>query len=457
MEAVYIGIGVLIGAAAIWLLVVKGLQQRATGFQREAKDGQDKLAAAQADVAALNAQIKASENTHKDHIEELKQMRVSAQDAFKVLAENALKENREEFLEGAKRNFKEQREKIEEFVDPLNEKLDEYEEHINRLQKEHAGTSAENRKQIEHLVDELNKHREMATDLKSLLKGPTQRGRVGEMMLKVLLERVGLVEGQHYTMQQTSQVAGQTRRPDCTVFMPNEGRIVIDCKTPLNSYHDAMEQEGEEERTKHLKQHAANVRRDINELNSKQYRDEAVGNSMVVMYLPIESSLAAALYHDPEIMDYGLERNVVLSSPTLLFALLHTVALGWQQERLRESTEEIKALGTELVTRVRIVADHLGSVGKNLEDAVKAYNRAVGSMDRNLLTTARRFQSSGASADTKEINIRNAVVEVRGFDKPELQAPPTKTETDALTHIEDEAAEPVAPDGLPVLEEESQA
>ena len=402
---------------------LKAQQQRVTELTDDLTESTQKC-------GVLEGQFEQAQRAHKERVEELNDMKKSATDAFKALAADALKDNREQFVEAAG-----------EKIDPLSEQLKEYEELLIKMQVDHTERSTQTQESVKNLVGELEKQRAMATDLKSLLKGPTQRGRVGEMMLEVILERVGLVDGKHYTMQQSSQVDGQTRRPDCTVYMPNNGRIVIDCKTPLNSYHDAMEVESEEDRATHLKQHAANVRRDIDALNSKQYRDEAVGNSLVVMYLPIEASLAAALYHDTEIMDYGLERNVVLSSPTLLFALLQTIALGWQQEQLRKNSAEVANLGTELIKRLATVAGHLRSHGKGLKSAVEGYNKTIASVDSQLFATARRFKRLGVPGDTSELVLGEVSDDLRDFNKDELTSPPDRAAIEALTPLDDDESE----------------
>lgn len=414
----------MLGAALVWFFAMRGKA-----------DHSEEVQTLRTANAKLSTQIEERASAHEEKLLELKEMRESAEDAFKVLAQDALKENRDEFLKGAEDSFDDQREKIEGFVDPLKKQLDKYEEHLGKMQKEHIDSSSANRERLSHLMEELKKQQQLATDLKGLLQGPTQRGRIAEMLLESMLERAGLIKDQHFEMQHTIEVDGKSYRPDCRMRMPGYGEIFIDVKAPLDAYKDAVATDDENVREQKFKEHTANVRAAIDDIASKPYKDASQGPALVIMYLPIEASLTVAQVQDPDIISYGWDRGVIVASPTLLFVLLQTVALAWQQERLRESTEEVKKLGTELVTRVRVVAGHLDDVGRRLDSTVKAYNSSVGSMDRMLFTTSRKFQELGASSDTKELKLRNTVVEIKQFEKPELQSPPTDEELQALTEI----------------------
>lgn len=423
MEGIWILIGVVVGLIGGALIVLALAKNQATHFKTEADQARAAAADAEKTAVALQATLNAERNAQDKQIQQLKDAKEELTNAFKALSAEALKESNKEFLEKADLRLK-----------PIEDQLRLYEEGLLRLRETGTRQTTETQEQMKALMAELERQRQLHSDMKSLLRGPTQRGRIGELMLEVLLERAGLIPGHHYSLQSSSEIEGNRRRPDCKVFMPGGRAMVVDVKTPLNSFEDAMHAEDETVKSAKLAEHARNVRREIDSLASKEYRQEAGDGAMVVMYLPIEASLSAAILHDPEITSYGWDKGVIVTSPTLLFVLLQTVATGWRQEEFRRNTEKVAELGKELVTRIRVVATHMNKLGDSLGKSVNFYNDAVGSIDRNLLSTATRFKQLGVAGDAAP-EIKEAIAHVRSFDKPELNVPPTEDERTGLTDL----------------------
>jgi len=381
----------------------------------------------------------------------LKQAEETLTNAFKSLASEALGTSNKQFLELAKETLEKYQEQakgdldkkqiaIDNVVKPLAESLQKYEQNLQRLEREQTERDVKTAEQIQHLVKGVDTQQKTMSDLKGLFRGPTSRGRVGEIFLKRMLEAAGLEEGLHYDMQASENTEAGRLRPDCIVKMPNSKGLIIDCKTPLNAYEDSLSIEDDGARQIKLKEHAANVRREVDSLAKRSYIDLSIEADLVVMYLPIEASLSAALQMDPEITSYGWDRRIVVTTPTLLYALLQIVALDWRQESIRKNAAEITKLGKDMVDRIRVVADHFRKVGSGLKSASESYNKAVSSLDRNLLTTAKSFQKLGTGRDA-QIDV---VPEVPGvlddFKKSELSTLPAAdrmAELDLFARAED--------------------
>ena len=433
MEAVWGLVGVVVGAVVAFVVAKAQTAHLREEAARKAADAekarQDFEAArtasteAEKQVSALQATLEAERQAQSEKLKVLLEAKEELSNEFKALSAAALKENNQEFLAKADLRLK-----------PIEDQLRLYEEGLQKLRETGTRQTTETQEQVKALMAELERQRQLHGDMKSLLRGPTQRGRMGELMLEVLLERAGLIPGHHYELQSSSEIEGSKRRPDCKVYLPGGKCLVVDVKTPLNAYQDAMVCEDESVKASKLVEHARNVKREIDSLASKEYRKEAGDGAMVVMYLPIEASLSAAILHDPEITSYGWDKNVIVTSPTLLFVLLQTVATGWRQEQFRQNTEKVAALGQELVTRIRVVANHMNKVGDGLTKSVNAYNLAVGSIDRNLLATATKFKSLGVAGDAAP-ELKDATAVVRSFDKPELNVPVTEEDRAALTDL----------------------
>jgi DNA recombination protein RmuC len=256
--------------------------------------------------------------------------------------------------------------------------------------------------------------------LSTALRRPQVRGRWGELHLRRAVELAGLVDRCDFTEQ--VRLDDGARRPDLVVHLVGGRRVVVDAKVPLDAYLDATSADDEDERHGHLRRHAAQLRTHVDVLGSKQYwRSLEESPEFVVLFVPAESFLAAALETDGSLIEYAAARQVVLATPTTLIALLRTVAHGWSHEALADQAREIHRLGRELHGRLASMTGHLDQLGRSLDTAVGRYNQAVGSLEARVLVTARRFgdlpaprQVESTSRSISPIDLR--VVERRAAD-----------------------------------------
>ena len=233
--------------------------------------------------------------------------------------------------------------------------------------------------------------RQSTDQLKTALRSPIQRGRWGEIQLRRVVEMAGMLEHCDFAEQKT--LFGETnQRPDLIVRLPNQCMVVVDAKVSLEAYLRAIEAENEPDRLKHLKDHAGQVRTHIKSLGEKSYWQRLPGSpEFVVAFLPLESLFSAALDQDPTLLDFGMERRVVIATPATLITLLLTVSYGWRQTVVMENLDKIRDTGTKLYTRLLTMSQHFSKLGDAISKTVETYNSTVGSLEKNVLTSARKF------------------------------------------------------------------
>jgi DNA recombination protein RmuC len=226
------------------------------------------------------------------------------------------------------------------------------------------------------------------------------RGRWGELHLRRSVELAGMVEHCDFDEQVHLTTDAGVQRPDLVVHLAGGRSIVVDSKVPLDAHLDALATDDDDERQAHLRRHARQLRNHVDALAAKAYwRALPAAPEFVVLFVPAESSLSAALDADAGLLDHAASRNVVIATPTTLIALLRTVAHGWTTEVLAERTREIHELGRELHGRLGVLGGHLDKLGRSLKGSVDAYNRAVGSLESRVLVTARQFEDIGVTRD----------------------------------------------------------
>jgi DNA recombination protein RmuC len=285
-------------------------------------------------------------------------------------------------------------------VAPLHDALRRYEERVAELEHERVDAYAELREQVRSMGVVSGELRTETKQLVAALRAPQVRGRWGEHQLRRIVEAAGLLEHCDFAEQVTAATDHQGVRPDLVVTLHGGRTVVVDAKAPFDAYLSAMEARDERTRDTHLDQHARHLRGHVDALAGKAYWTAFDSTpDFVVLFVPADPFLDAALQHDPSLMEHAFARNVVLATPATLIALLRTVAFSWRQEALARNAVAVHGLARELYGRLSTLGDHVGKLGGALGTAVTAYNKAVGSLESRVLVSARKLAEMGLSDD----------------------------------------------------------
>ena len=285
-------------------------------------------------------------------------------------------------------------------VAPLHDALRRYEQRVGELEHDRVDAYAELREQVRAMGLVSGELRTETKQLVAALRAPQVRGRWGEHQLRRIVEAAGLLEHCDFAEQVTASTDDQGVRPDLLVTLHGGRTIVVDAKAPFDAYLSAMESREERGRDHHLGQHARHLRMHVDALAGKRYWTAFDSTpDFVVLFLPADPFLDAALQRDPSLMEHAFARNVVLATPATLIALLRTVAFSWRQEALARNAVAVHGLARELYGRLSTLGDHVGKLGASLAGAVTAYNKAVGSLESRVLVSARKLAEMGVSDD----------------------------------------------------------
>lgn len=375
----------------------------------------DRLRRELTDLSGARAVAETQAAEAAKHVEEQKALLTQARhelaESFQALSGEALKQNNEAFLNLAKTSFQtlhaeakgdlaQRQQAIDDLVKPLSESLHRYDEQLRHLEQSRQAAYGGLDQHLKSLADTQQRLQQETGNLVNALRTPAVRGRWGEITLKRVAELAGMVAHCDFLEQETVTSDDGRLRPDMIVQLPGGRQIVVDAKTVLAGYLEAFEATDDQRRMEGLRRHAAQVRLRINDLSVKAYWTQfEQAPEFVVLFLPGEQFLGAALEQDSRLIEDGFAQGVVLATPTTLMALLRAVAYGWRQERLTAHAEEAGRLGKDLYERMASLAEHLNDVGQSLGKSVLAYNKAVGSLETRILPAARRFKELGVSSE----------------------------------------------------------
>lgn len=356
---------------------------------------------------ALEAEIRNQEAVRAERELAFEAANAQMTRAFSDLANQTLKSNSETFLklaeqnlgtqqERAKRELSEREQAVEALVKPIRDALDASQKQIAELEKARSEAYGGIKSQLEEMQNSQKSLRQETQNLVNALRRPEVRGRWGEITLRRLVELAGMVEHCDFQEQVHSTGEGQIIRPDMVVRMPDRRELVVDVKTPLDAYLEAVEAENDAQRKLGLERHAKNVHSHIRMLASKAYWDQFEESpEFVILFIPGDQFLSAALGVRPDLIEYALSKQIILATPTSLVALLKAVAYGWRQLSLAENAREIRALAEDLHGRLGAFVGHMNTMGRQLARSVENYNKAVGSLERSVLPGARKFVELG--------------------------------------------------------------
>ncbi len=355
--------------------------------------------------AKSNTELEKERQAAREKLELLEKSHKELTDAFKVISNEALQNNNQQFIELATRTLEHKQEAISNLVSPLNQSLEAFKQQLRKAENSRLEDKGQIVEQLQSLATVHSQLQSETANLTKALGQPTVRGMWGEMQLSKVLEIAGMQKPYDFVEQETTNSEEKQYRPDVIINLPDRKKVIVDSKAACNAYLEAIQTEEQSKQIEYLKKHAQHIKTHINQLSSKSYWSRFDHTpEFVVMFLPREVFFSAALEHDPGLIEFAMEKKVIIATPTTLISLLKTIEYSWKQEKIALNIEEIRDLGKELHERFTYFTNNLVSVRKHLDKTVESFNKAVYNFDSQLFITANRFQELGGyEKEIKEV------------------------------------------------------
>ncbi|HZZ84733.1 MAG TPA: DNA recombination protein RmuC [Anaeromyxobacteraceae bacterium] len=401
--------GLGLGALAAWL--ARGAQAgaaRALGMAEAAQAGAEALRAESERRIRAEAELARERQGAAEKLALLSEARETLSHQFQAVGAEALRQSADSFLTLARQAFAQEQERaagelakretaVAELVKPVRESLDKLDGKVSQLEAARQGAYQGLLEQVQLLRSGQEALRGETGALVRALRTPDVRGRWGEMQLRRVVELAGMKKHVDFEEQETAQGDGGALRPDLVVKLPGGRCLLVDAKVPLDAWLDAVQTQDDAVRARRLADHARQLRDKVKQLAAKSYTAAFDTPELVVLFVPGEAMLAAALDQDGELLSFALEKGVAFAAPTTLLALLKAAAYGWWQHEMGENARQVGEAATELHKRLVTFAGHVGDVGAALQKATRAYNSAISSFESRLMPQARRLEALGAT------------------------------------------------------------
>lgn len=401
MEILFLIVGLLVGGIVAWFVANKKFAERE-------KDSNERLAFEKEQRIKLQAELQSVKNIHEEvyrnmrnnlDLQATKSMQENSKN-FMQLAQLTM----EKYLEKAENRTSEKEQELINVLKPIKERLDKQEEMVKTFRTDSDKTFGSIKNYIEELNKSQNNLAKETQLLASALKSPRIRGRWGEIGLKRIIDFAGMSEYCHYEEQANVNTHEGRLRPDLIVNLPDDKKIIVDSKVPLNSYLEAIEESDEQTRNQHLANHAKAVQNHVKQLSSKAYWEQFEGSAdFVVMYIEVEPAFAASLQYNKNLITDAIQNRVVFATPTTLITLLQTVAYSWKQHKATENAIAIWHTTKETYNRIAIFTEHLQKIGSNIDQLSRSYNQAVGSWEHRVEPGLRKIEELGINSENKKL------------------------------------------------------
>ncbi|MDX2193540.1 MAG: DNA recombination protein RmuC [Gemmatimonadales bacterium] len=384
-------------------------EERSAAAARQQEVERERAEAREA-LAALRAEQEAVRTGVDEKLALVQQAATQMREAFQALSADALRQSQQSFLElatvklgeaqqAASGDLAARQQAIAQLLAPMEAELKRVQGVVGEMEKARQDAYGALRQQLEQVGAVQEQLRSETANLVTALRTPQGRGQWGELQLRRVVEMAGMLAYCDFVEQESAAGESGALRPDLIIRLPGGKQLIVDAKTPLSAYLQAIEAPDDAARAERLRLHAQQVRSHILRLGQKAYWEQFDGApDFVFMFLPGESIYHSALQADASLIEYGVQSRVIPASPVTLIALLRAVAYGWQQEQVAANAREVAELGAELYRRLATLATHVGKIGTGLTRAVESYNDAVGSIERSVLPAARRFRELGVEA-----------------------------------------------------------